>query len=238
MFEKRRLHPIAILFNLFQLIRHSLFIIVVSVVTLQGKPLFYFILVGSGILILFLVISFLLWYRMTYQVVDDEVRIEHGVFVRKQRFISKNRIQSIDLTASVIHRLFNLVKVEIETAGSGEGAEASLRAVTRSQGEQLRKTLKLSSEPAHTSDERLVDDYPSFRTSFKRLFVAGSTSGSIGVMLTILLIGFSEVEQYIPRQFYDHTLEYLIGLSIVIIIGLVFVVLFILWLLGIAGTMI
>lgn len=238
MFEKRRLHPIAILFNLFQLIRHSLFIIVVSVVTLQGKPLFYFILVGSGILILFLVISFLLWYRMTYQVVDDEVRIEHGIFVRKQRFISKNRIQSIDLTASVIHRLFNLVKVEIETAGSGEGAEASLRAVTRSQGEQLRKTLKLSSEPAHTSDERLVDDYPSFRTSFKRLFVAGSTSGSIGVMLTILLIGFSEVEQYIPRQFYDHTLEYLIGLSIVIIIGLVFVVLFILWLLGIAGTMI
>src|SRR5699024_2557968 len=43
---------------------------------------------------------------------------------------------------------------------------------------------------------------------------------------------------YIPRQFYDHTLEYLIVLSIVIIIGLVFVVLFILCLLGIAGTMI
>lgn len=237
MFEEQRLHPIAILFNLLHIIRHSLFIIIVSMVTLKGKPLLYFILIGSGLVILFLVISFFLWYRFTYEVVDDELRIEHGLFVRKHRFISKNRIQSIDLTAGIIHRMFNLVKVEIETAGSGDGAEASLRAVTRDQGEQLRQTLQLRSTTEDRREEQALDD-PFFHMSFKRLFIAGSTSGSIGVMLAIILFGFSEIEQYIPRQFYDHTFEYLIGLSIVIIVGLVCVVLFILWLLGIAGTMI
>src|SRR5699024_6653828 len=167
------------------------------------------------------------WYRFTYRVEEDELRIEHGIFIRKQRDISKNRIQSIDLTQSVIHRIFKLVKVKIETASSGQGAEAAVKAVSREEGE----LSDFSSEEEQTT-------YPSDTITTKRLFLAGTTSGSIGVLLALAAVFFSQIEQFIPEDFFDETLKWVVGLSLIFIIGLVSIVLLVLYVLGIAGTMI
>src|SRR5690606_41338100 len=45
------------------------------------------------------------------------LHIEYGLFVRKQRFVPFERIQSIHMTEGILHRLFGVVKLEIETAG-------------------------------------------------------------------------------------------------------------------------
>lgn len=235
--SKRRLHPIAILINFVLTLRHLYLAIIIGFVTFRGLSLLYFLLITLAILIPVLLYSFLSWFRFTYKVENNELQIHHGIFIRKERHISKNRIQSIDLTASIIHRLFKLVKVQIDTAGSGEGAEASLSAVKLADGEKLRADLKMS-EQKLIDEEQPIPNEPSSTITFKRLFLAGSTSGSIGVILAIVLFGFSEVEQFIPNQFYDNTLQWIIGLSIILLIGLVVIGLFILWIIGIAGTMI
>src|SRR5699024_9574304 len=122
------------------------------------------------------------WLRYTYRVEEDELRIEYGIFIRKKRYISKHRIQSIDLSAGIIHRLFGLVSVQIETAGSGTDAEGSLQAVKRIEGERLRDELKQMGYADEADDlMELEGDMPesanpSKRISLKRLFLAGSTS--------------------------------------------------------------
>ncbi|MFD2760126.1 PH domain-containing protein [Lentibacillus juripiscarius] len=242
MFEAKRLHPAAILFNLIKTVREFLFAIIIGFITFRDDSLLYFVLITSGFLIIFIAASILTWYRYSYRIEDDELRIEYGVFIRKKRYISKNRIQSIDLTSGVIHRIFGLTKVQIETAGTGTSAEASLSAVTLAEGEALREELKTGGTKQtydeNTTDEPAEQTKPSTTISFKRLFIAGTTSGSVGVIFALAAAGFSELEQFIPDSFYDNTLEWAIGLGIVILIVMGIVALLLLWLLGIAGTMI
>lgn len=241
MSKQQRLHPAAILFNFFKVIRESLFIIILGFITFRDNNSTYFILGLSILIILLAAYSVASWYRYTYRVEEEELRVEYGIVIRKKRYISINRIQSIDLTAGVIHRIFKLVKVQIETAGSGTGAEASLKAVKLSEGERLRSELKNRNKQKEVGVEEEEDEtpaYPFYKISFKRLFLAGSTSSSIGIMLAFLLIGVSELEQFIPDRFYNNAMTWVIGLSIIIIAGLALVVLLILWVLGIAGTMI
>ncbi len=242
MFEAKRLHPAAILFNLIKTVREFLFAIILGFISFRDESMLYFLLITAGFLVIFIITSILTWYRYTYRVEDDELRIEYGVFIRKKRYISKNRIQSIDLTSGVIHRIFGLTKVQIETAGTGTGAEASLSAVKLAEGEALREELKTGgaqqADDTDTADEHPQQTNPSQTISFKRLFIAGTTSGSVGVILALAVAGFSELEEFIPNSFYDNTLEWVIGLGIVILIVMAIGVLLLLWLLGIAGTMI
>lgn len=237
--SKQRLHPVAILFQMMKVIRHAFFYIVISFISFKENYLFYFIMVTVVLLVILLIYSILSWYRFTYEITDDELRIEYGLFIRNHRYISKNRIQSIDLTSGVIHRMFKLVKVEIETAGSSSGAEASLRAVKLDEGEHLRSELKMVvNSSAETAEEMQKFDQSMYKISCKRLFLAGTTSGSIGVVLAIVAFGASELEQFIPTDFFDSTIDWIISLSIVIIITLTIFILILLWIIGIAGTMI
>lgn len=239
MSEQKRLHPAAVFFNFIQVVREAAFVIILGFISFKDNALMYLILASSVILILMIIFSVLSWYRYTYRVEDDGLQIEYGIFIRKKRSISKNRIQSIDLTSSVIHRIFKLTRVNIETAGSSTGAEASLKAVKLSEGEALRRALKMANTVGSTDEQEAVEEErPSSTISFKRLFIAGTTSGSIGVIFGLGAVGFSELEQFIPDGFYDSTLEWIIGLGIMLMVVLGGIGLLLLWALGIAGTMI
>src|SRR5690625_5246156 len=237
--SKQRQHPVSILFQLVTIIRHVIFYIIIGFISLKGEYFYYFFIILVILFISLLIYCILSWYRFTYEITDDELQIEYGLFIRNHRYISKNRIQSIDLTSGVIHRIFKLVKVEIETAGSSSGAEASLRAVKLGEGEHIRSELKMVvNSSAETPEEMQEFDQPMYKISFKRLFLAGTTSGSIGVLLAIVAFGASELEQFIPTDFFDSTIDWIISLSIVIIITLTILILILLWIIGIAGTMI
>ncbi|MFC4559904.1 PH domain-containing protein [Virgibacillus kekensis] len=240
MSEPKRLHPAAILFLFAKSLREAIFVIVLGFISFKDNGLIYFLL-GIGLLLILLVgLSILSWMRYTYRVEGEELRIEYGILIRKKRYISKNRIQSIDLTAGVVHRIFKLTRVQIETAGSGMNAEASLRAVRLSEGAALRSELKTvqSKQSAEVHDETPEAQGPSRKITNKRLFIAGSTSGRVGVVFAILALFFSELEQFIPDRVYDETLNWVVSLSIIFIVGLAVIFLLILWVLGIVGMVI
>src|SRR5690625_122720 len=238
-YKEKRLHPATIFFNFLQFLKEFALPIILGLFTLRGQALLYLILILGAIFLVILSFSVASWYRFTYRVEDEELRIEHGIFIRKKRYISINRIQSINLTQSVFHRIFKLVKVQVETAGGGEGAEVSLKAVTLQDGELLRADIKAKPESIeHSTREDVPTDYPSDKISVRRLFIAGTTSGSIGVLLAVFAFLISQAEQLIPDDFFDQSVQWIIGLSLTIIIGLGIILLLVLWLLGIAGTMI
>src|SRR5690606_15176417 len=144
----------------------------------------WYAVLGITILILLIVLmSYLSWSRFTYYVEEEELRLEYGIFIRKKRFIAKNRIQSFDLTQNILHRIFKLVKVEIETAGTGADAEASLNAVTLLKGEALRAQLKSQSINKEESVEEETISDPTQTITSKGILIAGATSGSVGVLI-------------------------------------------------------
>src|SRR5699024_5598829 len=156
-------------------------------------------LIFIGVFGLFTVVnSILSWFRYTYRVEDGELRIEQGIIKRKKRFISLNRIHKIDITANVIHRIFKLGKVQIDTASSGAGAEVSLSAVKIADAQLLRQVLKKAkqskteeeTDSSIDSAEETIN--PKRKITWKRLFIAGSTSGSVGVILLAMLFLFSQ----------------------------------------------
>lgn len=241
MSEKRRLHPATIFFTLIKTFKELIFTIGISFFALKDFGLMYFLVGTCAIIAVILLFNTLSWYKYTYWVEDAELRIEYGIFVRKKRYISKNRIQSIDLTQSVVHRLFKLVKVNIETAGSGLGTEASLKAVKLQVGEALREELKTFQKANPLQDESAEEvelNQPSEKITTKQLFLAGTTSGSIGILFVVMSIVFSDLGQYIPDDYYENTFQALIGSTILIITFLVIILLLFMWLVGIAGTMI
>ena len=81
------------------------------------------------------------WKRFVYWFEDDELRIEHGVFVKKKRYIPFDRIQSLDYTEGILHRPLKLVKVKVETAGGSASinakSEAELTAITKEAADRI-----------------------------------------------------------------------------------------------------
>lgn len=240
MSKPKRMHPIVIFFQVIRSLRETILPFIAAIIA-TPKAYFFYVIIGLIVVaLLFAIFSTLSWLRFTYEVTSEELRIESGIFIRKKRYISKSRIQSIDISANLLHQLFKLAKVQVETAGSG--AEGTLTAIKLSEAEALRRELQgyqniLADAEAEEAAEQ-QRTVPSYQISKKRLFFAGTTSGSIGVLAGLITFLVSEMEQFIPNRYYDNMVEWIVELSIAFLIIVIIIVLLLLWVLGIAGTMI
>lgn len=233
--EPSRLHPIAILLNLFRVIKETIFGLGIGLIITLKESVVFFLAFLAVFLLLLVITSILSWFRFTYRIEDDELRVEQGIFIHKKRFISLHRIHKIDISANIIHRLFNLAHVQIDTASSGDGAEVSLIAIDKKTAKQLQRAL--TSVEITTEEEQVQQHGQAKEISWQRLFIAGLTSGSIGVIFLALLAVFSQFEEFVPDRMYNSAYVWLVSLGLVFIIGLLIVMLIFLWVLGILGTM-
>ncbi|MGM8215375.1 PH domain-containing protein [Bacillaceae bacterium W0354] len=237
MSNPKRLHPTAIIFRVIEVIKGMVVGLLPLVVLILKDGFLNYVLLGLAALSVLIIISSIIhWLRFTYAIVGDEIRIEQGLFIRKKRYIQKNRIQSIDLTQGVIHRLFGLTKVQIETAGSDRDVDAALSSVLLQEGQAIRDYLKANT--ATEVEESNPTEYPKEEVSTKQLIIAGSTSGSLGVILGLFGFLFSQMESIIPEDFYNQTVAFLVSLAIELIVVLALIVVILLWALGILGTVI
>ncbi|MCG1023996.1 PH domain-containing protein [Sutcliffiella horikoshii] len=253
MFEKRRMHPAAIVVGFFKQLRELLFPIILFVFfgsTGDG----WFGVVYIGVMLLWfaglIVVGILSWYRFYYWIEDGELRMEYGVFVRKRRFIPQERIQTLDTSEGIIQRIFGLVKVQVETAGGGAEAEASLTAVTKDEAMRLREAL-LYKKPEVQNDIDDLDESletterepeeeppkPVFTVSWKSLFIVGTTSGGIGVVLSAVIAFTSQFDQIVPYEDIIDRFGMVLQTSVFLIASIIFLVLFLSWLISIVMTM-
>lgn len=84
---------------------------------------FYFVLIPY---VIFLV--FVIWYEFKYvkmfsfEVLENNLVIRHGVFNRVKATIPYSRIQNINITNGVFDRMYNIFTVKVETAGFSAAA--------------------------------------------------------------------------------------------------------------------
>jgi putative membrane protein len=77
-------------------------------------------------------------FRLRYD--QDELVIRSGLFFRNERHIPFTRIQNLDAVQNVLHRVFGVVEVRVETGG-GKGEEARLSVLPSAAFEEMRRRV-------------------------------------------------------------------------------------------------
>jgi putative membrane protein len=119
--------------------------------------LYFFIFIT----IISLIRSFISYFRKQYYVNEDELIVKSGALSNKTISIPFERIQSINFEQNLIHRLFNVVKLKIDTAGSSQ-KEAELDGLNIKKAEAIR-TLLLDEKHEALSKINLLDQIDSYK---------------------------------------------------------------------------
>jgi putative membrane protein len=114
----------------------------------------------AGIIIFIAIIAFLrYWFFKFY--IDyklEEFVIENGIFNKTKTTIPFHKIQKVNIDQSLIQRVFNVHKVELDTAGSDE-KEASIAAISQEMAFELKKQLLENTEKnSHLKGDTLSNE--------------------------------------------------------------------------------
>ena len=140
----RRLHPLSGAVSVGRGLLQGAFFGVIAGTTLGGflgLPAAAVPLVIPALALLLGGIALARYYRFTYEIAGDTLRVESGVVARQSREIPLGRIQNVDSKQGVLNRLFGLSVVAFETAG-GATTEARLDAVSEAEAERLRRLVQ------------------------------------------------------------------------------------------------
>ncbi len=159
--EPQRLHPFSLPFSFLAHIRGF------------ALPILLFLVVGernswelwAAVFILpAMLVELWRYLSLRYWIEDGELIVRQGVVKKRERHVPLARIQTIDSTQNFLERLFRVVEVRVETAGSAE-PEAHLKVLSMTARDELRRRV-FTGRPADgdVSDDRArPDEEPAFR---------------------------------------------------------------------------
>lgn len=204
----------------------------------------------SVVTIVYLISGIIKWWTFVYWFEENELRVKYGLFVKKKRYIPFDRIQSFNYKEGIFHRIFGLVQVMVETAGSTNGKpEVVLTAITKEAANQIesitQKVKQKSTDESQLEEEGLVieeEALPSSRVihrmSAKDLVILATTSNSIGVVLAGVAAVLSQFSEFIPYDRIYEEVSSFIKFGVVIVSLTVFVAFFFAWLISVCITFI
>ncbi len=266
-----KLHPISALINFLKGLKELIlpFVIIfganlfredgISGMFNQGWQGLLPLLIGGVVLVFMLIAGIIKWKRFVYWFEDGELRIEYGLFVKKKRYIPFERIQSLNYIEGIFHRPLGLVKVKVETAGSGKAgqAEAELTAIYRAEADRIEQEMHMAKRgyaaQAETAGEMLygpveaqtlreeVADEPArvlYRMSMKELLVLATTSGGIGVVISGVALFLSQFSELIPYDAIYEEVMLFMRFGYLVVALTVFAGLLLAWVISVAMTLI
>lgn len=157
--EPQRQPPLAVIFIILRVIRgFGISTIILTIVFLLNSTR-----IPGGILVALpmlavvaVVLGVISWWRYTFVVSGDELVIEKGVLSRQRLSIPLDRVQSVSLDQSFLHRPVDLVRVSVDTAGTA-AAEFEIDAISRTVAEAV-KVLAAEYVPLRQTSEASTGD--------------------------------------------------------------------------------
>jgi putative membrane protein len=98
---------------------------------------------SAGALVITMFFAFSRWFTTRYRLTEDRVEVGTGLFQRRVRAVSRDRIRTVDVTARAMHRLLGLARVEVGTGRSDRegGGGVRLDGLTAAEAAGLRREL-------------------------------------------------------------------------------------------------
>jgi putative membrane protein len=138
---ERRLHPLSFLFTLLGQLRQFALPLLVILFTGRRNALDWSDLaglIGVGVLAF---VSIAQYFTYRYRLEPDGVVIRSGVFQRSLRHIPFGRIQNVSLHQNLLHRLFGVAEVRLESAGAAK-PEGQMRVLRLADAQALEQQIR------------------------------------------------------------------------------------------------
>jgi putative membrane protein len=151
-----RLNPRMLLVHpLRELIRYLPILLVALVAgSVGGEPWWVYVLSGFGI-----VVGILRWFTTTYRITDSHVQIKRGILNRQVLSVPRDRIRSVDVDSTLLHRLFRVSVVKVGTGASHGMDNLEFNALRTTDVPAFRKAM-LSRVPRNAVVERNAEAEP------------------------------------------------------------------------------
>jgi len=208
---ERRLHPLTLMLNLARQLPQAL----LGLVALrfsgpdQLKP--WVALFALAVIIVMFGFEFYRWWRFSYRLDAEELRIASGIFSRNVRSIPYERIQDVNLEQGPFARILGLAKVRLETGSSGSGDEGALDSVDLAEAERLRDVIRLRKAQQIAGIEAADESRPAvvqseatvlFAMDPQRILTAGVFNFSL-VFFALVGALLNNLDFLIPGNFWD-----------------------------------
>ncbi|WP_445291329.1 PH domain-containing protein [Bacillus cereus] len=241
----KRQHPITMLLEL----KITDFIpLIIFLFSLRGKFPFGY-LVPIGFALITIISAIVGWYYKVYWVENNVLHVKQGLFVKKESYLNKERVQTINTSSNVLYQMLGLKKIQIETAGGGDEAEVSLAGITVEEATELitllneptpevkaEKTLDEAAEntveKAIVTEEKQTTEY---KLTWKEILIASVTSGQFGVLFSLIFFVYHQVDEYIPKWIKNSVTSYVMDHDIYGWIYMVAILLVVSWMISTIG---
>lgn len=98
-------------------------------------------LLGINILFILRLLMTVMTFKIrAYAIRERDISYQRGLIVFKQTTVSVNRIQHVELTQSLLMKLFNLSSIKIYTAG-GNQSDISIAGINKEKAEEIKSLL-------------------------------------------------------------------------------------------------
>lgn len=135
---ERRLHPLSWLFAVLQQLKSFALPLIVLIVTGRGNRYELFGLVG----VVGIAVAALIQYATyRFRLSPDGIVITSGLLQRTRRDIPYDRVHNVVLHQSVLHRMFGVTEVRLESAG-GQKAEGHMRVLSLADARALEELIR------------------------------------------------------------------------------------------------
>jgi putative membrane protein len=150
----------------------------------------YFLLVATLGGIIWIILK---WHFHRYEIIGDSIIFREGIFVKKQRTASLDRIQNQKSNTTFVHKWFGLTSLTLETATSGENATFHFPVINEAEKERILAHLEqkqVKKDDSKDGDENMTEKAPErtvhFRSTKKDLIKASFTSLSFLAIFPLL----------------------------------------------------
>ena len=244
-------HKFTIFSEIFKSLKDSIFPFIIFLISLGSKiPKKYGgnyteILIVIAFLIIIVVLAIIRWKKNEYSLSDEGMYLKYGVFEVHERTLPFSQVHSADISSSVVQRLFNVYKLEIDTLGGDKKSEIS---IFLSKGEALRVKEVIFNRSKNKNKVEIAqkDNTRKFTCSLKDLFVMATMSTKILAGFFIIFAFYSKIEDVLPEELkkwaetsINDSMKGVNGVRMIkYIVILVLIVLFISWIISVLFTVI
>ena len=248
--DKYKLHPVTAIINVVKALK-DLLIPIIIIVAANGfnfnldyrSETFFSEMIPLFILVIVLsvtVVSGLIkWWTFVYWFEESELRVEYGLLIKKKRYIPFDRIQNLNYKEGIFHRLFKLVQVQVETAGSKDGKpEAELTAVTKAAADEVEIQMKKAKQkmPIESDLIKVVEDIEPepesvilHKMKIPELLLLATTSSGIGVVIAGVFAVLSQFAEFIPFDLIYDELAFIVEYGFIVVMILIALALILAW---------
>lgn len=158
--ERRKLHPVYILFGLLNTIQGFIpFILIALFKGIEWSELRWYWFTGvTAAAVGILLFSFLEWKKFGFWLEEDRIIIRKGLLFRDEKTIYYGRIHSVNVEQPLIQRLLGVAQVKIETPGGNKKADGILPALSVMEANQIQLMLRRQAKTSVQPKNQLQSD--------------------------------------------------------------------------------